>query len=107
MAEGNARLTDISEVPSDSHGCPACPHSAQGPAVEGSPDVMINSLLALRVGDTGVHSSCCGPNTWTAQAGSSTVFINGKKAHRLNDQDTHCGGNGKMITASSDVFSGG
>ena len=75
--------------------------------MEGSPTVMVNSLLALRVDDTGVHMACCGPNMWTATVGSSSVFINGKAAHRKDDQDQHCGGVGKMITASSDVFSGG
>ncbi len=39
-------------------------------------------MPALRVTDTGIHAACCGPNTWTAQAGSSTVFINGKPAAR-------------------------
>ena len=44
---------------------------------------------------------------WTAQAGSGTVFINGKKAHRKDDADTHCGGTGKMIEGSSNVIVGG
>jgi uncharacterized Zn-binding protein involved in type VI secretion len=44
---------------------------------------------------------------WTAAAGSGTVNINGKAAHRLGDQDTHCGGSGKMIEGSGDVLVGG
>ena len=68
---------------------------------------MVNGKPALRVGDPGVHAACCGPNTWTAQAGSGTVKINDKAAHRLGDADTHCGGNGKMIEGSSDVITGG
>ena len=73
---GASRLKDKAQVPSDSHACPKCPHNAVGPATAGSPNVDINGLPALRVGDPGVHSSCCGANTWQAQTGSSTVFVN-------------------------------
>jgi uncharacterized Zn-binding protein involved in type VI secretion len=69
--------------------------------------VNVNSLPALRVGDNGVHMACCGPNTWTAQAGSSTVFINNKAAHRQGDADKHCGGMGKLIMGSPNVIVGG
>jgi len=91
-----SRLGDKSFVPADAHGCPACPHPAMGPAVGGS-----------RVGDPGIHAACCGPNTWTAASGSGTVKINGKGAHRMGDADSHCGGSGKMIEGSGNVFSGG
>ena len=104
---GQCRVSDISKVQADAHGCPACPHPCMGPAIIGSPDVMVNSLPALRVDDTGIHMACCGPNTWTATAGSSTVFINGKAAHRKDDSDRHCGGVGQMTTASSNVITGG
>ena len=104
---GQARLGDKSEVKADGHGCPACPHGATGPAIQGSADVMVNGRPAVRVGDKGIHAACCGPNMWTAQAGSGTVFINGAKAHRKDDADTHCGGNGKMIEGSDDVIVGG
>ncbi len=73
----------------------------------GSPNVNVNSRPALRVGDMGMHAACCGPNMWTAQAGSGTVNINGKKAHRMGDADTHCGGSGKMIEGSNNVNTGG
>ncbi|MCO4761609.1 MAG: PAAR domain-containing protein [Myxococcales bacterium] len=102
-----SRLGDKSMVPADAHGCPACPHPCIGPAVAGSPDVMVNGRPALRVGDPGVHAACCGPNTWKAKAGSGTVFINDKKAHRLGDSDKHCGGTGQMVEGSGDVFTGG
>ena len=102
-----ARLGDKSNIPMDSHGCPACPHPAVGPAVQGSPNVMVNGRPAVRVGDKGVHAACCGPNMWTAAAGSSTVMINNMQAHRLGDKDTHCGGNGQMIEGSNNVMSGG
>ncbi len=102
-----ARLGDKSQVPNDSHNCPGCPHSCVGPATMGSPNVKVNGKPAIRVGDPGVHSSCCGGNKWTAMAGSGTVFINNKPAHRLGDQVTHCGGVGKMIEGSPNVMTGG
>lgn len=102
-----SRLGDKSKIPVDVHGCLSCPHTAVGPAIEGSPDVMINGRPALRVGDHGVHAACCGSNTWEAKTGSGTVFINGKAAHRLNDVDQHCGGIGQMIEGSDNVITGG
>ena len=64
-------------------------------------------MPAIRVDDTGIHMACCGPNTWTAKAGSGTVFINSKAAHRMGDQDQHCGGSGQMIEGSTNVIVGG
>jgi uncharacterized Zn-binding protein involved in type VI secretion len=103
---GQGRVSDIGKVDKDAHGCPACPHPAQGPAIVGSPNVLVNSLPALRVDDVGVHAACCGPNMWTATKGSGTVFINGKKAHRKDDDQQHCGGKGALNTASSNVITG-
>lgn len=103
---GQGRVSDIGKVDKDAHGCPACPHPALGPAIVGSPNVMVNSLPALRVDDMGVHAACCGPNMWTATKGSGTVFINGKAAHRKDDDQQHCGGKGALNTASANVLSG-
>ena len=104
---GQCRLGDKSNVPVDAHGCPACPHPAVGPAIIGSTDVNVNKMPAIRVDDTGIHMACCGPNTWTAKAGSGTVFINGKAAHRLGDMVKHCGGIGRTIMGSGNVITGG
>jgi uncharacterized Zn-binding protein involved in type VI secretion len=101
------RLGDKSNVPADAHGCPACPHPCVGPAIKGSPNVLTNSRPSLRVTDTGIHAACCGPNTWTAQKGSGTVFINNLGAHRLGDADQHCGGMGQLIEGSDNVQVGG
>jgi uncharacterized Zn-binding protein involved in type VI secretion len=57
----------------------------------------------LRIGDSGVHGSCCGSNSWIASGGSDSVFINGIPAVRLGDETTHCGGKGRMVEASPDV----
>ena len=101
-----SRLGDRSFASSDAHGCPGCPHVVTGPAISGSPDVTVNARPAVRAGDTGTHSSCCGPNTWKAVGGSKTVFINGKPAHRQGDADQHCGGMGSTIEGSPNVFVG-
>jgi len=101
------RLGDMAQVMADAHGCPACPHPAVGPAILGSPNVLINFMPALRVTDKGVHAACCGPNMWTATKGSATVKINSLAAHRMGDDNQHCGGMGKLIQGSPDVLIGG
>jgi uncharacterized Zn-binding protein involved in type VI secretion len=101
-----ARVGDISSAQVDAHGCPACPHPPKGPAIKGSPNVNVNTRPAVRVGDNGIHAVCCGPNTWTATVGSSTVMINNIPAHRKDDLDTHCGGPGKMDEGSPTVVTG-
>lgn len=102
-----SRLGDNSQVPVDAHGCPGCPHSSMGPAITGSPTVLVDARPALRVDDVGLHAACCGTNLWQALTGSATVMINGKPAHRLGDDDLHCGGLGKMIEGSGTVNVGG
>ncbi len=102
-----ARLGDISKVPVDAHGCPGCPHSARGPAIIGSPDVLVNNRPAIRVGDMGIHAVCCNGNFWEAKMGSGTVFVNNKAAHRKGDMDKHCGGIGTMDQGSDNVITGG
>ncbi|NVB39679.1 PAAR domain-containing protein [Pseudenhygromyxa sp. WMMC2535] len=100
------RVGDNAACPADSHGAPCCAHGVSGPAVAGSPDVSINNKSAVRVGDPGVHSACCGPNTWHATSGSSTVMINGVPAHRLGDSTAHCGGGGTLVQGSDNVLIG-
>ncbi|HSN97849.1 MAG TPA: PAAR domain-containing protein [Candidatus Nanopelagicales bacterium] len=97
------RVGDNAHCPADSHGCTGCAHGVRGPGVAGSPDVTVNKKAALRVDDPGVHSTCCGPNTWRASQGSATVTINSKPAHRLGDATAHCGGNGTLVQGSPDV----
>ena len=101
-----ARVGDSSQVPADAHGCPACPHPAIGPAIAGSPNVLTNGRPSVRVGDTGIHAACCGPNTWNAKTGSRSVLINGRKAHRLSDLVKHCGGIDQTVQGSPNVIVG-
>lgn len=98
------RLSDKASCSADKHGCPACPHPTVGPAVNGSPDVFVNKRPAIRLGDPGIHMACCGPNQWKVAKGSSTVYVNGKPLARMGDKTTHCGGSGKLINGSSNVF---
>ena len=100
------RVSDLAQAPADAHGCPACPHPVVGPGLQGSPDVLVNGLPALRVGDPGMAVPCCDGNTWNAQMGSVTVLINNKGAHRMGDMTKHCGGVGKLIMGSPDVLVG-
>ncbi len=100
------RLGDKAKNDADAHGCPGCPHVVIGPAIQGSPDVLVNDKPALRLTDPGLHAACCGPNTWQAIQGSATVFFNNLPAHRKGDQTQHCGGVGKLIEGSSDVIVG-
>ena len=103
---GAARLGDKAKCPMDAHGCKRCSHSVQGPAVQGSHNVIVNGKPGVRVGDQGIHGSCCGLNRWAAAQGAPTVFINFQPAVRLNDKTLHCGGVGKIIECSSDVIIG-
>lgn len=101
------RVGDKAQAAADVHGCPACPHSVQGPGIQGSTDVLVNSLAALRLQDKGLHGACCGTNLWQAVSGSSSVYINGKPAFRQGDTTQHCGGAGKLTQGSPDVLVGG
>jgi uncharacterized Zn-binding protein involved in type VI secretion len=101
-----SRVGDKANCPIDAHGKNCCPHNVIGPALSGSPDVSINGKPVLRIGDPGVHSACCGPNTWKCAAGSGTVVVNGLPVARLGDATSHCGGIGTMIEGSPDVSIG-
>lgn len=99
-----ARLGDTASCPNDSHSKKCCSHGVSGPAVSASDNVFVHGIPALRIGDKGVHSGCCGANTWVVAGGSSVVKINGIPAARLGDPTTHCGGSGQIVTASSNVL---
>jgi uncharacterized Zn-binding protein involved in type VI secretion len=98
---GHAALGDLASCDADAHGCPACPHKTVGPITTGSPNVFINGRPAARVGDTGVHAACCGPNTFTIVGSTSEVIINGRRAVRRGDATRHCGGEGKIIQGAA------
>ena len=104
---GLSHISILGHVAHDAHGCPSCPHTCVGPAITGSPDVLVNRRPVLRVNDRGIHAGCCGPNTWEAAKGSSTVFVNGRAAVRQGDETRHCGGVGSVQGGSPNVNAGG
>jgi uncharacterized Zn-binding protein involved in type VI secretion len=59
---------------------------------------MLDGLPIARVGDHGIHASCCGPNSFVISEGDSEVLIDGKPAARIGDATQHCGGKGKIIS---------
>ena len=102
---GQARIGD-NALGIDKHRCPKCLHVVSGPATQGSPDVFVNGLPAVRNKDCGIHAVCCGSNTWNANGGSPTVFINDEMAFRILDPTEHCGGVGIQVVGSGNVFTG-
>ncbi len=93
---GYAGIGSLAECPADAHGCPACPHATTGAVQTGSPNVMVHGKPAARVGDTGTHAACCGPNSFTITGGDSSVRINGRPAAKVGSPTKHCGGTGQI-----------
>jgi uncharacterized Zn-binding protein involved in type VI secretion len=85
----------------DVHGCFGCPHTVTGPITTGSPTVKVRNKAAARVGDGGVHSACCGPNTFTIIEGDDEVLIDGKPAAKIGSKTQHCGGSGYITGVNS------
>jgi uncharacterized Zn-binding protein involved in type VI secretion len=83
----------------DSHVCPVTspvPHVAT-PFALGSPDVLINGLGALRMGDFAL----CGGAPAVIVSGSPEVLINKMPAATLTASTSH---GGVVVTASADVL---
>jgi len=97
MGKPAARITDMHLCPKTNPG--PVPHVG-GPIVVGSPNVLIGSLPAARVGDMAV---CVGPPD-KVSAGSSGVLINNKAAARLGDSTAH---GGKIVVGCPTVLIGG
>jgi uncharacterized Zn-binding protein involved in type VI secretion len=101
-----SRVGDNAHCPADAHGKNCCPHPVTGPGVNGSPNVIVNGVSALRIGDPGSHAACCGPNKWNVSSGSGTVVFNSIPAARQGDSTAHCGGGGSLIQGSPNVIVG-
>jgi uncharacterized Zn-binding protein involved in type VI secretion len=109
-AKPAARITDRAKSLGHVHMCPACtqgaPHTVMGPFVQGSPNVMINGLAAIRQNDPGVACACCFTNMFRAQGCSTTVLANGRGLVRKGDATAHCEPQsfpGDVITGSPNV----
>jgi len=88
MAKPAARLSDL-------NACPITGHSTN-PSTSGSPNVNINGMPVLRVGDT----TACGDSV---TEGIGNILINGKPIAFLGSATAH---GGMIITGSGDVFVG-
>ena len=97
MGKPAARISDMHVCPKTNPG--PVPHVG-GPIAMGSPNVLIGSLPAARVGDMAI---CVGPPD-KVSAGSSGVLINGKGAARLGDSTAH---GGKIVAGCPTVLVGG
>ena len=96
---GFAHVGSRAFCPSDSHGCPGCPHlDVVGSVQTGSALVTVAGTPAARVGDSGTHANCCGANTFTITSGDSSVLIDGRPAARIGSETAHCGGPGHLTT---------
>lgn len=88
----------------DPHLCPmfsgTTPHVG-GPAIAGSPTVLINNLPALRLGDATICTGVGCPDPLASAA--STVLIENLGAGRLGDLTIH---GGCIVAGSPDVFIG-
>lgn len=86
-----------------SHACHFPPSIATG----GSPDVFVNGLPAMRVGDEYAPHGCSvcpeGSHGRKLSQGSRSVFINGLPSGRIGDA-IDCGGHAQ--TGSANVFIG-
>jgi uncharacterized Zn-binding protein involved in type VI secretion len=105
---GICRMTiDVHFNPLDVCGCDDCPHAVYGHATTGSSVVFVDEYPALRANgvDVGVHTGCCGSNTWATKDGSPVVFVDGHPVVRNGDANVCCGGGDpRMITGSEVVF---
>ncbi|WP_082830728.1 MULTISPECIES: PAAR domain-containing protein [unclassified Pseudovibrio] len=76
------------------------------PSVAGSPDVFVNQIAVVRVGDGVAPHGCkkCPSHGRAMNAGSGTVFVNGRAVCRIGDA-VGCGGSASV--GSGDVEIGG
>lgn len=100
IGDGTTGICDV--------GLDCCPHGRAGTNSTGSPNVYINFIPAHRRGDTG-PCNCPHGGTFASVGCSSTVFINGRGATRIDDLTTcqNCGMPGNHVAGSPNVFIGG
>jgi uncharacterized Zn-binding protein involved in type VI secretion len=83
-----ARIGDMHVCPIVVPGTPPIPHVG-GPVLAGSPNVVIGSMPAARVGDQTICTGMGIPDP--IAKGSATVMINGMPAARIGDLTSHGG----------------
>jgi uncharacterized Zn-binding protein involved in type VI secretion len=62
-----------------------------GKIQEGSPNVLCNDRQVARMGDSGMHRQCPGPNTFMITGGAKKTFVNNRPKARETDSTLHCG----------------
>src|SRR4030095_13935421 len=84
------------------------PDGTDGPSNDGSANVLINTLPALRVMDTGTYPSSCasGASAWHVVEGSQTVLVNKRELVAEGHATLHPHGPGKMKRIGTNVFVG-
>lgn len=75
------------------------PFPVTGQITTGSTNVIVAGAPMARIGDTGFHAACTGPNSFEITGGSSQA-INGEFAARVGDQTTHCEGDASNVPTS-------
>lgn len=101
-------IARINDIIATGHGC-----DSVAPIKQGSTNVFVNGLGAVRVGDSDTHNipvilpgpppvTVCLPHTVIVGSGSGSVFINGKGVARVGDTFS-----GEPIASGSlNVFAG-
>ena len=69
-----ATINSRYEIPSDSHGCLACPHHCFGTIIEGYSKVVVKGLPVAIKGSACRHSACCGPNIGVVAQGHKLPY---------------------------------
>ena len=80
------------------HGC-----WPEHPSIEASPNVFVNGIPVVRVGDAYQPHTCETTHGGNLAAGSSSVFVNGMAIGRVGDP-VSCGST--VIEGSPNVFAG-
>lgn len=92
-----ASVGSIAYCPADSHPDALGTVPVSGPILTGSETVLVNGRPAARKGDTGIHATCSGDNTFEIVEGDANVLIDGRPAARFGDRTRHCGGEGQIV----------
>ena len=99
---GIARLGD-QHMGICNHGARCCPHNVSGKIISGSANTFANGLHVARLNDTVSHDC---PHCGEGHISSASVmfFANNIGVARLGDIVTYPGGEGTIVSSSSDNF---
>ena len=97
------RICDMHHYPPSG----TCPHAVRGELTNGSSNVIIEGIPAVRVGDN-EDCNCPHSGIGAVSSGSGSVFINGRPAARVKDGTTcyFCFLEGSIVDGAQTVFVG-